>query len=65
MPPITDSEPFDHYSALTAYLVANGWVNEANKRDIETALAAFENTQRRRGSEAARVAMDKAARKAW
>jgi len=58
-------EQFDDYAAFTKYLVANGWVTAKNANAVESAVAAFENTQRRRGSDAAREAMDKAARRAW
>ena len=59
------SDHFDDYRTFTAYLVRLGWVSETNMSAVESAIAAFENVQRRRGSEAARIAMDKAARKAW
>ena len=58
-------EQFDGYGAFTRYLVEKGWVAPKDASAVECAAAAFENTQRRRGSDAARAAMDKAARRVW
>lgn len=59
------SDRFDDYQTFADYLLASGWVPQEHISSVTSALAAFENEQRRRGSEAARIAMDKAARKAW
>lgn len=57
--------PFNEYQTFTQYLVAQGWVKDSDAEAVKSAVAAFENTQRHRGSDAAREAMEKAARKAW
>jgi hypothetical protein len=58
-------DQFNDYHSFLAYVVSSGWVSVENATSVESALAAFESTQRRRGAEAARQAMDKAARKVW
>lgn len=58
-------DDFDNSRTFAAYLIDRGWIKEGHERDIESASAAFESIQRRRGSEAARKAMNKAAEKAW
>jgi hypothetical protein len=56
---------FKDYQTFAAYLRDKKWIAEDAFSSIEASLAAFENSQRQRGAEAARQAMDKAARKAW
>lgn len=58
-------DKFDDYKTFAAHLIESGWIKEGSERFVQESLAAFENTQRRRGSEAARKAMNKAVERAW
>lgn len=58
-------EQFASYKSMIEYMEKNGWLSNGSRDEVKSALAAFEDAQRKRGSEAARKAMDKAAQKAW
>jgi hypothetical protein len=58
-------EHFLDYDKLLKFLVKQGVVALDQSSTLESYLAAFENTQRRRGSYKAKEAMLKAAQKAW
>ena len=57
-------DQFANHQKFALYLAEQGWLAQSAFNSVECACAAFELTQRRRGSDAAREAMNKAAIKA-